>query len=306
MSEILTIAHDNVSATINSYGGSPDGIVVNDEQVLWQNDGRWPDWKRKPGYPNQPAPILFPACGPLQVGKDGKTGYMYDGEFFPMKQHGFARISDFKVWAQGADYCHLVLTSDAKTKKAYPFDFTFGALYSIVEDGVSITYSITNTGELPMLYNIGDHPAFAIDKTVNHYSLSFDNDEDSEITLTNEGSDRKLFYGNGDVFLQPHWLSDDKTVKITGINNGKCQLLEDGVPKLVYDIGNDNFWLWSGGLPTPEVPGFLCIEPLYGDAFLFNNMKENVDNGQIMILEPGKQKNIKRDMIFPNRGNSKI
>ena len=76
---------------------------------LWSGDPIW--WSGR-------APILFPIVGKV---RDDKI--LVDGKEYPMRQHGFARTSEFAVTHLEATECCLQLVASSETRIQYPFNF---------------------------------------------------------------------------------------------------------------------------------------------------------------------------------------
>ena len=83
-----------------------------------------------------------------------------------MNQHGFVRESMFEVIDYYNDGCLLRLKSNDVTKRQYPFEFQLDVLYKVVTGGIDINYIVKNTGDKIMPFNIGDHPGFQLDNSV--------------------------------------------------------------------------------------------------------------------------------------------
>ncbi len=114
-------------------------------ELLWQAHAAWP----------RHAPILFPIVGTLR-----NNALRLGGKSYTMGRHGFARDQDF-AWAERTPTsCRLVLADNPATRAQYPFAFRFEVAYAIGADGLSITYTIVNTGDVVLPASMGAHPAF--------------------------------------------------------------------------------------------------------------------------------------------------
>tara|TARA_R110002049_G_scaffold18043_3_gene69424 strand:+ start:10503 stop:10925 length:423 start_codon:yes stop_codon:yes gene_type:complete len=81
--DIHKISNNEASASFKVKGAEMISFRTNNLEYIWQADPEvWP----------RHAPLLFPIVGQL---KDKE--YIYKGQTYPMKQHGFARDNDFKV-----------------------------------------------------------------------------------------------------------------------------------------------------------------------------------------------------------------
>jgi len=75
------------------------------------------------------APLLFPIVGKLPDTAN------FDGEPFPMRQHGFARNKPFSVVGESVSECTFALAADDETRRQFPFDFVL-KVTSIVNEAV--------------------------------------------------------------------------------------------------------------------------------------------------------------------------
>ena len=81
------------------------------------------------------APVLFPICGGLKEDK-----YTFGGSEYTLNKHGFAKLMEFEVEAQGDGYAVFLLKSTPETKKNYPFDFELRIKYALDGDSVHVEY----------------------------------------------------------------------------------------------------------------------------------------------------------------------
>jgi galactose mutarotase-like enzyme len=179
-------------------------------------------------------PILFPFFGPVTEGIRKR---------FPGldKQHGFARDSD--AWSgqelPGGGF-RETLTSDEGTKRVFPFGFVLSLEASFDEEGtVTITQSVTNTGNEDLPVSMGLHPYFAVP-----------HDRRSELKFDFEG---------GDIIANniEKWTNNGTTM----IDNpGTFRMSVPGLGVLVMEISPEysHILVWSSG-PDAE---YVCIEPV--------------------------------------------
>lgn len=115
-------------------------------------DGREFMWNGDPAFWNRHAPILFPA-----VGKPCNNEIRIDGKVYTMKQHGFARDSEFMPIEEGV--LRLIHTD---RHEQYPYCFALEVEYSLVGSSVEVTWTVTNLDEKEMHFQIGAHPGFLL------------------------------------------------------------------------------------------------------------------------------------------------
>lgn len=143
-----TIQNDFLQISVNAHGAELSSILNRrtGEEMLWQGDPAY--WKRR-------SPVLFPI-----VGSVWNNRYLYDGEIYEMSQHGFARDMDFTLIEETDTKLLYELRSDEHTKALYPADFTLQIGYELKGNAIKVTWSVFNTGNKEMHFQIGAHPAF--------------------------------------------------------------------------------------------------------------------------------------------------
>lgn len=114
-------------------------------------------------------PILFPICGNLP-----NNNYLYRGQAYTLKQHGFARDLPWQVTdetTQDRAAITLSLTSSEQTRQVYPFDFQLIFTYQLQGHSLTLKQRYINTSSEAMPFSSGFHPYFEVtDKT----QLAFD------------------------------------------------------------------------------------------------------------------------------------
>ncbi len=83
-----------------------------------------------------------------------------------MPSHGFARLLSFTydVDIDGQDI-NMTLEDSHQTNQHYPFNFQFTIRYRLVDAGLDVEWSLTNTGDDPMPYYAGHHFYFRVPVT---------------------------------------------------------------------------------------------------------------------------------------------
>lgn len=146
---LLTVQNKHISLKVDTKGAQM--------MELWSLDGIQYLWQGDPTYWSDRALNLFPFVGRLT-----SNSYKYLGKTYPMEIHGFAAAKEFTVVQQKEDILVLELRSDEKTKKTYPFDFTFQITYALNHNSVDITFGVRNLGQNTMPFGIGGHPGFNV------------------------------------------------------------------------------------------------------------------------------------------------
>ena len=105
-------------------------------------------------------PILFPICGNLP-----DDSYVYDGQSYNLKQHGFARNLPWEVVEKSTESsCKLTvsLKSNAETLAVYPFEFEVKFIYELKGKTLKIHQEYINKSDKVMPLSFGFHPYFLV------------------------------------------------------------------------------------------------------------------------------------------------
>ena len=113
-------------------------------------------WGGDAAFWNRHSPILFPV-----VGKPFNNELHIGGRSYPMKQHGFARDSEFERVVAADDGLTYRL-KDAYRPEVYPYRYGLEVAYRIDGSRLRVCWRVENRGEGTMYYQIGAHPAFLL------------------------------------------------------------------------------------------------------------------------------------------------
>ncbi len=142
-------------------GGIITRWQVDQQEILYLDEGRFsqPELSIRGGIP-----ILFPICGNLP-----NNTYIYQGQAYTLKQHGFARDLPWEVVDQATQNCAsitLALNSNEQTRTVYPFEFQLLFTYELQGDSLTLRQRYTNQSDVVMPFSTGLHPYFLVsDKT---------------------------------------------------------------------------------------------------------------------------------------------
>ncbi|MBL7927062.1 MAG: aldose 1-epimerase family protein [Bacteroidia bacterium] len=275
---IYTISNQQIQISVKQAGAELCSIKnLTGTEFMWQAGAQW----------QRHAPVLFPIVGKL---KD--NGFNYNDKKYALTQHGFARDMLFNCVAK-TDTITCTLIDDAFTQEKYPFKFKLDIIYSLLSDGVLVSYRITNTGSQLMPFSVGGHPAFncplLADEKFEDYEIVFDKSASlSSLMLQNglfDGSVKHLASDSNRFSLHKHIFDDDalvfenlhaKHVKLLSKKTGSfVEMSLEGFPYL---------GIWS----KPGAP-FVCLEPWCGRADSVNANGNLFDKTGIEILAPGAQ-----------------
>lgn len=235
-------------------------------------------WQRAPNYWAKSSPVLFPVVGELKNG-----AYTYQGAYFNMPKHGFARDRTFHLLEQDDQHVSLILHADEVTKKCYPFDFSLVLRYELSGTTLSCTYEVFNRSDEQMFFSIGGHPALQLDfadgQGLSDYQLFFPNDKQLKRYFLNEGllqeGEELVELQDAPLMLFPEmfdrdaWVIKNLSSPVVSLRNKRADYHLD-----IAFAGFPYFGLWAVAGSS-----FLCLEP-------WDGVNDNQDhNGDIAEKE---------------------
>lgn len=257
---IYKLENSNISITTSTYGGEIHSLQCKTDNTEYI-------WNGNPEYWKYHAPILFPIVGKV---KDLK--YKVNGNIYELPQHGLARISDFNLISKTDDSITFELKFSEDTLKVYPFKFSLQINYTLLDNGVKVTYSVINLDDKEILFSIGSHPAFMCPiedgLSLNDYNFKFNENETCPIMILN---DQGLFTGkkedylnNSNIIPLSKELFKNDALVFEGLKSNKITIESNkGSKSLTLDFsGFPYMGLWAPATGAP----FVCIEPWYGHA----------------------------------------
>lgn len=247
---MINISNGNVNVEIDEIGASIRAINVGERSIMWNGDSKW--WGRV-------APFLFPIVGRLIDNE-----YIYNGNIYPLGQHGFLRDAMFKVVEVSKDSVTLRLESDEASKKVYPFDYCVDIFYAVSLTKVDIKACIKNLSDDTMLYSFGYHPAFNISDDAVWFS--FEGQESlTQINYDGPYSTNKVPFNGHSVSLDVIQPQND-TLVLEGVTK---VTMHDTHNTVSMDVTSYPYLgIWRPMLDDGTGAPFVCLEPWagYGDA----------------------------------------
>ncbi len=113
-------------------------------------------WSGDTNYWGKFSPVLFPIVGGLK-----NNTYFLSGTEYHLPRHGFARDNEFEVLKTDDTEVIFSFRQNDQTLKSYPFKFSLSIHYTLSESAIRCNYIVKNTDDVPLLFSIGGHPAFA-------------------------------------------------------------------------------------------------------------------------------------------------
>jgi len=249
----IILQNQDLVVAIQSKGAELCSVQskANGREFLWQADpAHWP----------KQSPVLFPI-----VGKVKENAYSHAGKTYSLPRHGFAREMEFSLIEQSESKAIFQLCNSAESKAVYPFDFDFRICYHLNHNELHTTYTVTNSGNETMYYNVGAHPAFALPLDFSAYSLAFP--LDTELTAF-ELEHELISETTHQIHLENHSLPlsyslfEKDALIFKQLESKLVTLFENDRPFLQVSFADfPNLGIWT----KPQAP-FICIEPWLGYA----------------------------------------
>ena len=266
--------------SVSHKGAELQNITANGREYLWQGDPKF--WGRR-------APILFPI-----VGKLADDNLRVNGHEYTMKQHGFARDTEFVE--QDGKY---VLTENGRDD--YPYAYELAVKYLVDGNTLTCNWQVTNRGDDTMYFQIGAHPAFLLPEydakdAIHGYIMCYDANDNVVSpmlfsTLVNglraHYSQPKTLLNNKGILALTDTTFADDAILLEAQQVAKVALF-DKQGKRVLTVScqqADAFGLWA---PNKLGCPFVCIEPWCGIADNAGFKGDISERDCIHSLESGK------------------
>lgn len=283
MADRIAIAGGGLSAAIDPLGA--ELVSLRDAA------GRELMTDADPAFWSGHAPLLFPIVGRL-----ADDMLRIDGRAYPMRQHGFARRSDFAIVSADADRAVLRLVDTAETRAAYPFAFRLDVAYIL--DGarpeLTIAVTIANPGDTPLPASFGFHPAFAWPLPFGcpraGHRILFERDEPAPPLRLADG----LIAGarpsplDGQTLLLDDALFADDALVWTGLASRRFVYGAGTGPQIVIAADAPDLGIW-----TKPGARFICVEPWHGHADPAGFAGDFRDKPGVFQVPPGGDKSIR-------------
>ena len=273
--EELTLEIDSLGAEMKSLKYNASG-----QEYLWQAD---------PAYWGRTSPVLFPLVGNY---REKKTEY--EGTYYTLSQHGFARDMEFSVTAETDGEIWFSLSDTEATRAVYPFRFRLELGYRLSGREVEVLWRVTNTDEKTMYFSIGGHPAFLCplnpEESQTDCRLGFDAKGPLICSVLGESGlvseeTREFVLEEGQLPIEKDLF--DRDALIIENHQAHCVSLAGSDRKPYVEVSFDAplFGVWS---PAGKHAPFVCIEPWYGrsDREDFSQKLSEREWGN--TLEPGE------------------
>ncbi len=257
MTDLITIANDQLSAGINPFGA--------ELTHLRDADGRELMTDADPAFWTGHAPILFPVVGVVNAGV-----IRLNGREYPMPKHGFARHSAFEVVEQTATSATFRLTDSDETRAAYPFAFALDIVFTLDGATLAIEARVENCGSMAMPASFGFHPAFAWPLPYGEdrasHRIMFESEEPDALRViaadgTIAAEDRPSPLEGRDLFLRDELFATDALVWDDVKSHAVIYGAPTGPHLAIAFPDTPKLGIW-----TKPGAAYVCVEPWHGIA----------------------------------------
>ncbi|GIZ08196.1 aldose 1-epimerase family protein [Flavobacterium sp. UMI-01] len=269
------LQNDFISAEIKSIGAELISLKNKDNvEFIWEGN---------PQFWGKHSPVLFPIVGGLK-----KDTYHYNGKQYHLSRHGFARDMEFNVVEKTNTRAVFSIQSNESTLLKYPFEFEFQIIYTLEANHLHIGYKVCNHNEEVMPFSVGAHPAFALPKKFENYTLKFNQNEILHYHLLENNliapTTQELALNNDNGVKLSYALFENDALVFKTIQSKTLSILDaDKAIVRVHYADFPNLGIWT----VANAP-FLCIEPWCGYADTVDASGNLLDKEGIIPLEPNQ------------------
>lgn len=286
----MKLSNDIITIEVTEHGAELVSLKKEGREYLWNGDA---------AYWNRHAPILFPA-----VGKPYNNELHADGQTYTMKQHGYARDSEFERVNAGMCECGSVGTmtlvqSSNDAIRQYPYRLGLEVCYRLHGNAVEVTWTVENIDEHDAYFQIGAHPGFMLpeyhaEDAIHGYIRYFDREMNPVSPVIVNGLDD----GNRVPLAEPRRFSAEMPIEADTFAHDALMFEGEQVTKAVLcdkagrEVLSVNcrqaeaYGIWA---PHKEGCPFVCLEPWCGICDPYNFTGDISTRQYIHRLSPNEK-----------------
>lgn len=267
----ITISNSTLTASIKEHGAELFSLKNNqNKEYIWEGN---------PDFWGKHSPVLFPIVGTLK-----NNIYTVNGKKYQLPRHGFARDMNFQLVSKTENNAVFSLESNSETLKKYPFEFELQLIYTLDNNSLIIEYKVINKTKDKVPFSIGAHPAIALPKNFENYSLKFEKKEPLKYNLLeNDLISNKTETLETTENLVPlnYKLFENDALVFKTLESNSLTILENSQPYINVEFED----FPSLGIWTKDKAPFICIEPWLGYSDTADNSGNLFEKEGILILE---------------------
>lgn len=273
---LYEIRNGDLSFTADTFGAELHSLKRGGLEYLWQCGDAWKRY----------APILFPF-----ICSTPDRSYKAGGKTYKMNaNHGFARDMAFELLEQTDTSVAFLLRSNAETLAQYPYSFAFQVRYTLLEDGVRVEHFVQNTGDTPMYFYIGGHPAFNCPleegESFTDYYVAYEANE--HITRTIGGKPVTLVE-DGNTIRVTRALFDYDAIILAEPKSKKISLRSDRSSHSVTVEFPESECIAVWSPEKDDAAAFVCLEPWTSVPVYYDEAEDIEQKAHAIRLEPQKE-----------------
>lgn len=254
----MVYSNDNLTIEVSEHGAELTSLRCDGREYLWNGDA---------AYWNRHSPVLFPV-----VGKPYNNELHIDGKSYPMKQHGFARDSEFEQVESERGIRFRM--KEADRRDIYPYRFGLEVNYIIQGNALWVCWYVENLDNRDMYYQIGAHPAFLLpdynpaDDIHGYIQYDYEGQSVSPLLASQLEDGNRVARKDGGVRLpsvmpikRDSFANDALMIEDGQVTEATlCDKHGDRVLS-VFSFDADAYGIWA---PYKEGCPFVCLEPWQG------------------------------------------
>ncbi len=268
---IITLSNSIISAQIKSLGAELCSLK--------DNTNRDYIWEGNPAFWGKHSPVLFPIVGTLK-----NNTFYHNDKKYTLSRHGFAREKEFQLVEKTESSATFSLQSNSETLKNYPFKFELQIQYILIGTTLELTYRVINKDNTDMPFSIGAHPAFALPRDFEDYSLAFEEVEPLEYTLLENdlvSKQTEKIKTNSNTVPLTYELFESDALIFNTLKSNSLTIVEKENPILKVQFENfPNLGIW-----TKVGASFICIEPWFGYSDITESKGNLFEKEGIIVLK---------------------
>lgn len=282
------LKNNRLTVQFLAKGGALSSIKdMEGTEYLWQGD---------PQFWSGQSPLLFPICGSIRNDK----AVLEDGRTVSMPRHGIVRKKEFEYTGSSQEQINFRITSDEETKKQYPFDFSVGISYILLDNSIEVVYEVENRDTVEMPFTIGGHPGFNCPlyagEKFSDYEVRFEKEETCTVPgqLTDTGlldtQNRKPCLKQEDRIRLDFSLFEQDAITLDQLKSRKVTLCHSKTGRGV-ELDFEQFpylVLWTTANHGP----FLAMEPWAGLSTCTDESDHFEEKRNTMKLKPREKRKL--------------
>ena len=228
--------------------------------------------------------------GPYEAVIDSKGAQLVS-----LKRHGIARNYEHAVLSKGQSTVTFELNADEGMLERYPYPFRLRMTYALSDDGLTQSFEVCNTGDDPMPFVVGGHPAFNVpiprtQGAFEDYQVRFEDTwtyatpwMDKVNGLIDYGSFTPIVDGE-DAWQLDRAPFDHEAIVLEDVPGSTVTLTKDGAHGVTVTFADFKYL----GIWSPSDAPLLALEPWVGIATCLDEDDVFEHKRNMQVAAPGE------------------